>query len=66
MGPVDLAIAAAVLAGASWLLYRTLVARGGACAGCSQRGACATPRPGLVKLGARAGSAPTRLSGRQG
>jgi hypothetical protein len=63
MGPVDLAIAAAVLGGASWLLYRTLVKRGGACAGCSQRGACHPPRPGLVRLGARPGE-PSRLSGR--
>lgn len=66
MSPLDLAIAAAVLAGASWLLYRTFLRRGGACAGCSQRGACATPRPGLVKLGARAGGAPPRVSGLRG
>jgi hypothetical protein len=66
MGPVDLAIAAAILAGASWLLYGTFVKRGGACAGCSQRGDCATPRPGLVKLGARGAASSRRVSGRPG
>jgi hypothetical protein len=58
MGPVDLAISAAILAGAGWLLYRTLLKRGGACGGCSESGACHAPAPELVKLGPSALSAP--------
>ena len=64
MGPIDLAIAAAVLAGATWLLYRTLVRGGDACAGCSQRGACTPPRPGLVRLGAAPSRRPPPPAGR--
>jgi hypothetical protein len=40
MGPGDLVIAALILAGAAWLLYRSLWKRGGACGGCSSAGAC--------------------------
>jgi hypothetical protein len=56
MGPVDLAISAGVLAAAAWLLYRSLVKGGGACGGCSQRGACHAPRQELVRLGSRSGA----------
>jgi hypothetical protein len=48
----DLLVAAAILAGAAWLLYRSLWRSGGACHGCA--GACrSVPRdaPGLVRLG---------------
>jgi hypothetical protein len=55
MGPVDLAIAAGVLAAAGWLLYRSLVKGGGGCGGCSQRGACHAPPRELVRLGSRSG-----------
>jgi hypothetical protein len=57
MGPVDLVIAALVLGGAGWLLWRTVVRPGGACAGCSQRGACQTPTRDVVRLGGVKGPA---------
>jgi hypothetical protein len=55
MGPADLAIAAAVLALAGWLLARSL-GKGGGCAGCSQRGACQSGPPPLVRLGSGRGA----------
>ncbi|HSN14254.1 MAG TPA: hypothetical protein VLT61_06445 [Anaeromyxobacteraceae bacterium] len=51
MGLVDLILAAAILGGSAWLLYRTLVRQGGACGGCSQAGACRAPRQEVVRLG---------------
>ena len=51
MGPADLLIAALVLGGAGWLLWRTLARPGGGCAGCSQRGACQTPARDVIRLG---------------
>ena len=55
MGLLDATIAAAILGGAAWLLYRTLVKGGGSCGGCSQRGACHAPGPTIVKLGGPTG-----------
>ncbi|HSN15659.1 MAG TPA: hypothetical protein VLT61_13585 [Anaeromyxobacteraceae bacterium] len=51
MGPVDLLITAAILAATGWLLYRSLVKRGGACGHCSQQGACHSRRQEVVRLG---------------
>jgi len=51
MGPFDAVIAALVLGGAGWLLWRTLVRAGGGCAGCSQRGSCHAPGQDVVRLG---------------
>jgi hypothetical protein len=56
MGAVDFAISAGILAAAGWLLYRTLVRSGGACGGCTQRGACHAPRQEVVRLGSRRGA----------
>ncbi|MGB8931890.1 MAG: hypothetical protein WCC48_11645 [Anaeromyxobacteraceae bacterium] len=53
MGLVDVILAAAILGGASWLIYRTLVRQGGACHGCSQAGACRAPRQEVVRLGSK-------------
>lgn len=50
----DVAIAVVILAGALWLLYRSVWTRRGACHGCSSAGACrpASRAPsGLVSLG---------------
>jgi hypothetical protein len=55
MGLADVILAAAILGGASWLLYRTLVRQGGACGGCSQAGSCRAPGPAIVKLGGPTG-----------
>jgi hypothetical protein len=54
MGAADLVIAALVLAGALYLLYRSLLRRGGGCPGCDG-GACGRPpaTTPLVRLGAR-------------
>lgn len=51
MATVDVVIAAFVLTGAGWLLWRTVARPGGGCAGCSQRGACQAPTRDLVRLG---------------
>ena len=53
MTPVDLVIAAAVLAAAGWLLVRSLRRTGGGCAGCSGAGCARGPRAptALVRLG---------------
>jgi hypothetical protein len=51
----DFAIASVVLAGALWLLYRSVVRGQGACHGCSA-GACGKRPdrpPELVRLGSR-------------
>jgi len=57
MGAADAVIAVLVLAGACWILYRSLWKRGG-CAGCSGGGCCSRERSAqqsqpqaLVKLG---------------
>jgi hypothetical protein len=55
MGLADVILAAAILGGAAWLIYRTLVRQGGACHGCSQAGSCRPPGPAIVKLGAPPG-----------
>jgi hypothetical protein len=53
MGAADLAIAEPVLAGALYLLYRSLVRRGGGCHGCDGA-ACGRPAGApLVRLGGR-------------
>jgi hypothetical protein len=51
--PLDLVIAAAVLAAACWLLVRSLRRTGGGCAGCSGGGCGRGPREpaALVRLG---------------
>jgi hypothetical protein len=50
VGPGDLVTAALILAGACWLLYRSLFKRKGACHGCDG-GACRPPeRAALVRL----------------
>jgi hypothetical protein len=61
MGAADVVIAVLVIAGACWILYRSLWKRGG-CAGCSGGGRCSRERSAqqsqsqsqsqaLVKLG---------------
>jgi hypothetical protein len=51
VSPVDAIIAAAILAGALWLLWRSLLRNPGRCAGCSS-GACRPTREtSLVSLG---------------
>jgi hypothetical protein len=60
MGLVDVVVAAAVLACAGWLLYRSLVKGGGACGACSQRGACHAPRREVVTLGFGRRAPPTQ------
>lgn len=56
MGLADLVIAVLILAGAAWLLYRSLFKKKG-CGGCASAGSCTTrhdpPSKTLVKLGAR-------------
>jgi hypothetical protein len=50
----DAVVAAVILAGALWLLYRSLWTRRGACHGCSAGGAACRPArapSGLVPLG---------------
>jgi hypothetical protein len=64
MGPGDLVTAALILAGACWLLYRSLFKRKGACHGCDS-GACRPPAGGLVRLGQGA-TAPGRRSAAPG
>jgi hypothetical protein len=67
MGLADAVTAAVILAGALYLLYRSLWKGGGSCHGCASSGACGTraraPAP-LVRLAAPprpgAGGAPTR------
>jgi hypothetical protein len=57
--PLDLVLAAAILAAAGWLLCRSF-SRNGGCAGCPNRGCGSRGSPRrapLVKLG---GSGPTR------
>jgi hypothetical protein len=60
MSLVDGILAAAILAGALWLFYRTLVRQGGACHGCSQSGSCHAPSTGVVKLGGGSATPPSR------
>ncbi len=51
MGAGDLFTAAVILAGAGWLLHRSLFRKKGCCHGCSG-GACGRPPEGpLVRLG---------------
>ncbi|HSN92000.1 MAG TPA: FeoB-associated Cys-rich membrane protein [Anaeromyxobacteraceae bacterium] len=53
MGPADIAIASLILAGAFWLLYRSVWKRKGFCHGCAGDGCRPRPRDrsGLVRLG---------------
>ncbi len=59
MSPGDFLITAVILAGAAYLLYRSLWKNQGACHGCASGGCRSRPRvPGeLVRLGARRPSA---------
>ncbi|WP_242337698.1 MULTISPECIES: hypothetical protein [Anaeromyxobacter] len=69
MGLEDAVIAALVMAGALYLLYRSLWRGGGACHGCSSGGACSAraraPAP-LVTLGRRPEPRPPRPSASAG
>lgn len=60
MGPGDLFTAAVILAGAGWLLWRSLLRRKGACHGC---GGCGRPAESTV---VRLGSPRSRDGGHSG
>jgi hypothetical protein len=49
VGATDLALAAVILAGAGWLLYRSLWKAGGPCRGCAG-GGCARGRSAPAAL----------------
>ncbi len=51
MGAGDLFTAAVILAGAGWLLWRSLLRKKGACHGCSGRGCGRPAESTVVRLG---------------